>query len=87
MPNTKDSIPKKDEMGEPIYAEYLYYGSLYKKIRTKLDFEYRMVSLLKKNPIYLENQICNPILLFKKAEDKYDLIGVYDFSSEYYDDY
>ena len=21
MPNTEDSIPKKDEMGEPIYAE------------------------------------------------------------------
>ena len=73
IPNTKDSIPK-NEMGEYIYGEHLYYGSLNKKIRTKLDFEYRMVRLLEKNPI----------LIFKKEEDKYDLIGVYDFSSEYY---
>ena len=87
MPNTEDSIPKKDEMGEPIYAEYLYYGSLYKKIRTKLDFEYRIVGILEKNPIYSHAQIRNPILLFKKAEDKYNLIGVYDFWDEYYDGY
>ena len=87
MPNSEDSIPKKDEMGEPIYAEYLYYGSLNKKIRTKLDFEYRIVGILEKNPIYSENQIRNPILLFKKAENKYDLIGVYDFWDEYYDYY
>tara|TARA_B100000575_G_C22928925_1_gene538425 strand:+ start:23 stop:748 length:726 start_codon:yes stop_codon:yes gene_type:complete len=87
MPNTEDSMPKKDEMGEPIYAEYLYYGSLNKKIRTKLDFEYRMVSLLEKNPIYSKTQIRNPILLFKKAEDKYNLIGIYDFRAEYYDGY
>ena len=87
MPNTKDSIPKKDEMGEPIYAEYIYYGSLYKKIRTELDFEYRIVGILENNPIYSQTQIRNPILLFKKAEDKYDLIGVYDFWDEYYDGY
>ncbi|MDG1841755.1 MAG: hypothetical protein P8I93_05360 [Crocinitomicaceae bacterium] len=87
IPNTKDSIPKKDEMGEPIYAEYLYCGSLNKKIQTMLDFEYRMVRLLKKNTIYPELQIRHPILLFKKSEEKYDLIGIYDFSSEYYDGY
>jgi hypothetical protein len=76
IPNNNDSIVKN--------GEYLYYGSLNKKINDNLDFDYRMVRVFNVDHKYPRHLYNHPILIFKNKDENYSLIGIYDFSSEYY---